>query len=199
MHGSPPRARAALALVLAAAGWARAGEPPPRSAPLLDHREAKLFRREIADDLKDLERLRARLERLDALRAARPLDVRALDALDARVHQEMVAEAREKRLEARPRLGEAARRSAPGPVAPGGVARFFTAADEARVDQITVEWAALRGRAGRADLEARRALLAELLALTRVELQDDLRAFREKGGDASSLPGLDRLDPGGAP
>jgi hypothetical protein len=199
MPSSPPGACASLALVLAASGWAAAGEPPPRSAPLLDHREVKLFRREIADDLKDLERLRARLERLDALRAARRLDVRALDALDARVHQEMVAEAREKRLEARPRLGEAARRSAAGPVAPGGVTRFFTAADEARVDQITVEWSALRGRAGRADLEARRALLAELLTLTRVELEDDLRAFREKGGDVSSLPGLERRDPGGSP
>lgn len=127
--------------------------------------------------------------RLDALRAARALDARALEELDRKVHDEMLKEAREQKLAARPNLGHAARRSAAAPVG-GQAVRFYTAADEARVEQITVEWAALRGRHARADLDRRRALLVELAELTRVELEDDLRAFREKGGDVSSIPDL---------
>lgn len=201
MPRSPP-ARAllpALAL-LAAAGPVAAPaqpQPQPRSAPLVDHRDLKRYRREIAEDRRGLERLRSRVVRLDALRAARALDVRAVDELDRKVHAEMLREARAKLLEARPRLGHAARAASPKPIA-GGSIRFFTAADEARVDQITVEWAALRGRTGRADLDRRRALLAELAELYRVELEDDLRAYREKGGDPEAIPELPEGDEGDA-
>lgn len=184
-----PPLRLFAALALASAAPARAVEPPPRSPPIVDHRELKLFKREIADDRKDLERLHARLDRLDALLAMRALDARALEELDRKVHGEMVKEAQEQRLAAHPTLGHAARVSSEAPLAGGSPGRFFTAADAARVDQITAEWAALRGKVGRADLAARRALLAELVELTRVELQDDLRAFKEKGGDPATLPG----------
>lgn len=109
--------------------------------------------------------------------------------LDRKVHDEMLKEARERKLEARPNLGHAARVTSAAPLA-GKAVRFFTAADEARVDQITVEWAGLRGKVARADLDQRRALLAELAELTRVELEDDIRAFREKGGDVSTIPDL---------
>ena len=117
------------------------------------------------------------------------VDERAVAELDRKVHDEMLKEAREKKLEARPALGHAARAASPAPLG-GKAIRYFTAADEARVDQITVEWAALRGKVTRADLDERRALLGELAELTRVELEDDLRAFREKGGDVSTIPDL---------
>lgn len=190
----PPPARAllpALALLAAAGPLAAPAQPQPqpRSAPLADHRDLRRYRREIAEDRRGLERLRARVERLDALRAAKVLDVRAVEELDRKVHAEMQREARAKQLEARPRLGHAARTSSPAPLA-GKAIRFFTAADEARVDQITDEWAALRGRTARVDLDRRRALLAELGELCRVELEDDLRAYREKGGDPAAIPEL---------
>ena len=184
----PPLHLLLAALALAPPAGALAAEPP-RAPPIVDHRELKLYKREIADDRKDLERLLSRLDRLDALRAMRAVDARAVEELDRRVHDEMVKEAREKRLAAHPTLGHAARVSSDAPVAGRPAVRFFTAADEARVDQITAEWAALRGKVAPADLSARRALLAELIELTRVELQDDLRAFREKGGDPGTLPG----------
>jgi hypothetical protein len=117
------------------------------------------------------------------------VDERAVAELDRKVHDEMLKEAREKKLEARPALGHAARAASPTPLG-GKATRYFTAADEARVDQITIEWAALRGKVARADLDRRRTLLAELAELTRVELEDDLRAFREKGGDVSTIPDL---------
>lgn len=178
---------AALSLALCAP--ALAAEPQPRSPPIVDHRELKLYKREIADDRKDLERLLSRLDRLDALRAMRAVDGRAVEELDRKVHDEMLREAREQKLAAHPTLGHAARVSSDAPLAGERAVRFFTAADAARVDQITVEWAALRGKVARSDLEARRTLLAELIELARVELVDDLRAFKEKGGDLATLPG----------
>jgi len=189
----PPPSTALNALALAAAlilapGLAAAEPTAPPKVPIKDHRELKRYKREIADDRRDLDRLRARLERLDALRAARTVDVRAVQELDRKVHDEMVKEAREKQLEVHPHLGDAARQSSQAPVAGAGPVRFFTAADEARVDQITVEWAALEGQATRAGLDRRRSLLAELVELTRVELEDDLRAFVAKGGDPGSIP-----------
>jgi hypothetical protein len=189
----PPPSAPWSALALAAAlalppGRAPAEPTAPPAVPIKDHRELKRYKREIADDRHDLARLRSRLDRLDALRAARTLDVRAVEELDRRVHDEMVKEARERRLEVHPRLGEAARRSSQAPTGGGQPLRFFTAADEARVDQITLEWAASRGKTARADLDRRRVLLAELAELTRVELEDDLRAFVEMGGDPGSIP-----------
>jgi hypothetical protein len=187
----PPAALAAalLAAALALAPGAGLAEPsPPPKPPLKDHRELKLYKREIADDQRDLQRLRARLERLDALRAAAALDVRAVQELDRRIHDEMLKEAKEKKLETHPELGHAARASATAPLNGGKPFRFFTAADEARVDQITAEWAAEMKKVTRAGLERRRALLAELAELTRIELEDDLRAFVEKGGDPASIP-----------
>lgn len=188
-----------LALFLQLASLAIAGpvgvsaEEPRRSAPILDHRELRLFKRELADDLRDLRVLRARLRRLEALLAAKVVDARAVAELHARVHREMLKEALEHRLTSRPGLGEEARRRSPHPVTVPqgsrgpGVPRFFTAADEYRVAAITDEWAALQGRHSRPDLLARRALLAELIELGRVELEDDLQAFKEKGGDVEAL------------
>jgi hypothetical protein len=182
---------AALAAALALAPGAAGAEPsPPPKAPLKDHRELKLYKREIADDRRDLDRLRARLDRLDTLRAARTLDPRAVEELDRKVHAEMVKEAKEKQLETHPELGHAARASSPLPTATGKGFRYFTAADEARVDEITKEWVAEMKGVSRSGLERRRALLAELVELTRIELEDDLRAFVEKGGDPMSIPAL---------
>lgn len=194
----PPPARAllpALALLAAAGPLAAPAQPQPqpRSAPLVDHRDLKRYHREIAEDRRGLERLRSRVVRLDALRAAKVVDARAVEELDRKVHAEMLREARAKLLEARPRLGHAARTASPAPLA-GRSLRFFTAADEARVDQITAEWAALKGRTARADLDRRRALLVELAELCRVELEDDLRAYREKGGDPEAIPELPEDD-----
>jgi hypothetical protein len=96
-------------------------------------------------------------------------------------------------LQTSPTLGAAGRADPlppqPHPAASGAqvTPRSFSAADEARVDQITEEWAALRGRLSRADAEARRKLLAERVSLARFELADDLRIYKRLGGDYAAI------------
>jgi hypothetical protein len=192
----PTTARAMLLAVATLLAWpwpVPAGELPPRGAPLKDHRDLRLFMREISADRRTLDRLRVRLDRLEALLSARVLDLRAVGEFHARVQEEMQREARARRLSSRPTLGAAARASSSRPVAQPagdlrpGTARFFSAADESRVDQITDAWVALRGRLARADVEERRRLLAERVTLARFELADDLKAFKAMGGDLASL------------
>jgi hypothetical protein len=192
----PAAARApllAVALLLALPGPAQPGDLPPRGAQLKDHRDLRLFMREISADRRALDRLRVRLDRLEALLSARVLDLRAVGEFHAKVQEEMLREARLKRLGSRPTLGAAARASSSRPItqpagaARPGTARFFSAADESRVDQITEGWVALRGRLARADVEERHRLLAERVTLARFELADDLKAFKAMGGDLASL------------
>jgi hypothetical protein len=182
-----------VALLLAPPGPAPAVDLPPRGPTLKDHRDLRLFMREISVDRRTLERLRVRLDRLEALLSARVLNLRAVGEFHAKVQEEMQREARAKRLGARPTLAAAARASPSRPLTPpgggpqAGTVRFYTAADESRVDQITEAWVALRGRLARADVEERYTLLAERLSLARFELADDLRAFKALGGDLSSF------------
>lgn len=199
MRPPPPLAFAALALAAALAAWPRAAAAEARPPPApRDHRDLKLYKRELADDRRRLDRLRARLDRLEALRSARSLDARALDELDRKVQEELATDSRKRLLEAKPALGQAVRVTSTSPQG-GGPARYLTAADEARLERIALEWTACRGRLAPADLDARRALLAELVELGRVELEDDLRAYFEKGGDPASLPDLRAGEPGWGP
>jgi len=182
-----------VALLLIVAARAAAGAPAGMITAPRDHRDLRPYIHEIADDRRALDRLRARLDRLDALLSARLLDLRAVGELHARVQEEMLREAKLRRLRTVPTLGAAGRAVSPQPQTrpPGsaspGTPRFFSAADESRVDQITEEWAALRGHQTRADAEARRKLLAERVSLARFELADDLRIFKQLGGDYSSI------------
>ncbi len=186
-----PRLAAHLALLAAlSAGlaWApavQAGGRKLQQAANPDQKELKRFTREIADDRRDLEQLRARVRRVEALLAMREVDLRAVDELDVKVHEEMLKEAKEQLLAGHAGLGATARVAE---AARGAPPSYDHDKAMARVDQITVAWAALRGKATRLDLERRRALLLELVEIGEAEVEDDLRIFHERGGDTRDIP-----------
>ena len=180
-----------LALLLAAAlllaPAAAAGEQP-RSALVKDHRDLKLFRRELVEDRKVLDLLRSRLERLTSLYSARVLDPRSIGELHARVHEELQRDARASQLRTLPTIQDATQARAAVPGSTFSIAqRGWLPPDQMRVDQIPPEWAALKDRYALADVEARYKLLSERVALARFKLSADLKAFRWLGGDADDL------------
>lgn len=179
---------ASLAALAAGLAWApavQAGGRKLQQAANPDQKELRRFTREIADDRRDLEQLRARVRRVEALQAMPEVDLRAVDEFDVKVHEEMLKEAREQSLAGHAGLGSTARVAE---AARGEKPPFDHDKAMARVDQITVAWAILRGKATRFDLERRRALLLELVEIAEAELEDDLRVFHDRGGDTREIP-----------
>lgn len=176
---SRPLAGLALALGLVLPG------PPPRAQlprrPPADHRERKLLKREIHDDKRDLDRLLVRLGRLDALRMSRWPEPRALSEFDAVVHEEMLREALEHRLELSPRVR-------------GDADHQHRTAERRRTDEITRAWADLAGRYSGVDLKRRWDLLSELADLTRRELEEDVKLFTAMGGVLEPDPAAPELE-----
>ena len=184
----PPLPALAAALLLALAGPGLAAGPS-RTALVKDHRDLKLFKRELVEDRRILDRLRARMERLTSIYSSRVLDTRAVWELHAKVQEELWRDARVRRLQVLPTIQAAAQAraaeapgGAPEPLSPG-----WGPQDDRRVEQIPEEWAALRDKLARADVEARYKLLAERVALARFKLSHDLSAFRSLGGDPADL------------
>jgi hypothetical protein len=129
------------------------------------------------------------------------LDTRAVGELHAKVQEELQRDVRARQLRTMPSIQDAtlARASAQPLKAPPLAPRGWLAADEARVQRIPMEWAALKDRLAPADVEARYRLLSERVALARFKLAADQKAFRWLGGDVEDRdPGDDEAEEGPA-
>ena len=158
----------ALVFSSLASGVAFAAPPPPRAAahaasPVRAERGAGFEERW---ELRELEALKARFER-----ARRPVDRKALRAVDADVGRYLAAELRETRAEvggARVDAWSGSRR--------GAGARQAEVRQESReltrLRAISSELRPLEGRVDRASLARKSALLAELVELARRDARD---------------------------
>lgn len=199
---------AALPLALAAPAAGADDTARDRRERAVDRRELHQDRHERRDDRRDLARVEALQGRLEALgpRPA-PAALAALDADVARAlaaerqegRLELARDGREVRRD-RAELRSERREEREGWRAgdPGAAAdarhdrrddrrdladdlrdRQVEGAQLRRVEALRRDWAEVQGRAGPADLARRRALLGELAALARWELQGDRQERRE--------------------